>query len=407
MYYDIITGIIGIIILVFFYMKTKSVDSNQQQPLLINETSTTTSFGPKEFKKKKPTILIVTMDGGGMRGIITIGILQKLKELLGTDITNDCHMMCGTSTGGLLSIARAIDLEYSYLRDFYIRLGANIFGNPLENLFNHGTLANQVELKKELEQIQLLTGKNLSQFVQNKKLFVVACGKEIDSNSGFESVLIKNYGTEHQQMSVVQSLLATSAAPCYFPSVKIGTQKFIDGGAINNNPTFLAYIEAKELYPLKDYNYVIVSLGTGGIDSKAPSLPKKPKTNSTPKPPKSLGDSSLGTINNVIDNVGNASNNISDSSNDILKIGNDVMKGIANSHKQHCHFMNYISGNNDGVQYYRFNPELKKSIKLQDTSKEALKAMDEAVDNFMKDQKVKEMIIDLKKSLSKVSPTPA
>ncbi|KAH7120603.1 lipid acyl hydrolase [Dactylonectria macrodidyma] len=67
--------------------------------------------------------------------------------------------------------------------------------------------------------------------------------------------------------NIWQACRATSAAPSYFPSITIGTNEFIDGGAGNNNPSNIAWNEAlwmaNPLDPLRGRVAALVSLGCG------------------------------------------------------------------------------------------------------------------------------------------------
>jgi uncharacterized protein len=58
-----------------------------------------------------------------------------------------------------------------------------------------------------------------------------------------------------------EAALATSAAPTYFPAVKIGARTLIDGGVFANNPSALALAEARLMWPGEEV--LLVSLGTG------------------------------------------------------------------------------------------------------------------------------------------------
>lgn len=58
-----------------------------------------------------------------------------------------------------------------------------------------------------------------------------------------------------------EAALATSAAPTYFPPVKIGERTLIDGGVFANNPSAIALAEARLMWPNDEI--VLVSLGTG------------------------------------------------------------------------------------------------------------------------------------------------
>ena len=72
-------------------------------------------------------------------------------------------------------------------------------------------------------------------------------------------VLLTSY--TDQEISVVDSGDATSAAPVYYPTAEVGDRFLIDGGIVANHPVLHGYVEAKKLYP--DNELVVLSVGTG------------------------------------------------------------------------------------------------------------------------------------------------
>ncbi|CAG8694527.1 16768_t:CDS:1 [Dentiscutata erythropus] len=66
---------------------------------------------------------------------------------------------------------------------------------------------------------------------------------------------------EHENLFMKDVIRASAAAPSYFPAGKIGSNYFVDGGVFSNNPTVMAYLEAKRMFP--NSKFVVVSLGTG------------------------------------------------------------------------------------------------------------------------------------------------
>ncbi|CAG8727927.1 2110_t:CDS:1, partial [Dentiscutata erythropus] len=76
-----------------------------------------------------------------------------------------------------------------------------------------------------------------------------------------EYILFTNNNIEHKELFMKDVIRASAAAPTFFPAKQIGTNYFIDGGVFSNNPTVVAYLEAKKMYP--NSKFVVVSLGTG------------------------------------------------------------------------------------------------------------------------------------------------
>ena len=72
-------------------------------------------------------------------------------------------------------------------------------------------------------------------------------------------LLLTSYNNAN--ISLIDAGNATSAAPIYYPTARVGSRYLIDGGIVANNPVLHGYAEIKKLYP--DSNIKILSVGTG------------------------------------------------------------------------------------------------------------------------------------------------
>ena len=72
-------------------------------------------------------------------------------------------------------------------------------------------------------------------------------------------LLLTSYGNGN--ISAIDAGHASSAAPIYYPTARVGNRYLIDGGIVANNPVLHGYAEVKKLYP--DSNVKILSVGTG------------------------------------------------------------------------------------------------------------------------------------------------
>ncbi|CAG8498848.1 3238_t:CDS:1 [Scutellospora calospora] len=76
-----------------------------------------------------------------------------------------------------------------------------------------------------------------------------------------EGTFFTNLYAQYEDYLMRDVIQASASAPTYFPAKQIGTKYFIDGGVFQNNPTVIAYLEAKKKFP--NAKFVVVSLGTG------------------------------------------------------------------------------------------------------------------------------------------------
>ncbi|KAJ9187903.1 hypothetical protein P3X46_003315 [Hevea brasiliensis] len=230
---------------------------------------------------KKVTIL--SIDGGGIRCIIPATILHALEKHLqkldgpNARIANYFDIIAGVSTGSILTPMltapenRRCDklnwrpspkFDASKFVSFYERRGEGIFGNPIFHVREYP--------KKIKEALQYI----LCRFASPINWFEAAMA--ILTRHG-PSALRYAVGKELGQVGLqdfrlTDVVLASSAAPTYFPPHKIkfkGQEEgFFYGGICANNPTLAALCEATKTYGNeRNYkNYLVLSLGTGQVD---------------------------------------------------------------------------------------------------------------------------------------------
>ena len=78
----------------------------------------------------EPLFQILSLDGGGIRGLFSAAILSSIERDLKTKIRNHFDLIVGTSTGGIIALGLGLGLESESLVDFYLRHCSQIFKNP-------------------------------------------------------------------------------------------------------------------------------------------------------------------------------------------------------------------------------------------------------------------------------------
>ncbi len=82
---------------------------------------------------------VLSLDGGGMRGLYTASLLKSLSERFckssNKDIGKGFDLIVGTSTGGILAAGLVAGIEIDKIIEIYYKEGKNIFKSPVPNNF--------------------------------------------------------------------------------------------------------------------------------------------------------------------------------------------------------------------------------------------------------------------------------
>lgn len=233
---------------------------------------------------------ILSLDGGGIRGALTLGYLKKLEDILKAKFSdNPDFRLCdyfdligGTSTGSIIAASLAIGKTVDEITKLYMELGGKIFGekrnwwNPMETM---KWLKANYSYKAMEDGLKYAYG-NLTLGSEEIKSGLCIVAKRADTNSVwplinhpngkfFDSDLGKN-----KNIPLWQAVRASSAAPTYFAPQMISVMEneeaaFIDGGlSMANNPalTLLMIATIKGFpfhWPMSEENILLVSVGTG------------------------------------------------------------------------------------------------------------------------------------------------
>jgi len=219
---------------------------------------------------------VLSIDGGGIRGIIPAMVLAEIEELTERPISQCFDLIAGTSTGGLIALALSLDSgngQPKYTAQEVVQLyenrGTEIFDLNMWRKIRTG--------KGLIEETYTNTGlrKILEEYFGNSTLkdtltevIIPAYETEQRKPWFFKSINAKNPKKRNRNYRLVDVALATSAAPTYFEAHKVEYRgndylSLIDGGLFANNPALCAYIDAKSKFGKKDNEINLVSLGTG------------------------------------------------------------------------------------------------------------------------------------------------
>ncbi|KAM9854017.1 calcium-independent phospholipase A2-gamma-like isoform 1-T1 [Aulostomus maculatus] len=223
-------------------------------------------------------VRILSIDGGGLRGLLALQTLHKLEVLTGKPIYKLFDYICGVSTGAILGFMLGVfQLPLNECDDLYRKLGSDVFKQnvivgTVKMGWSHAFYDSEVweKILKEKMGSHLLV--ETSRNPECPK--VAAVSTIVNRGTPLKAYIFRNYnllpgvrshylgGCQHQ---LWQAIRATSAAPGYFQEFPLGDDLHQDGGLLINNPTALAIHECKCLWPNTRLECV-VSLGTGRFE---------------------------------------------------------------------------------------------------------------------------------------------
>ena len=211
---------------------------------------------------------ILSLAGGGYLGLYTAAVLAALEQRCGEPIARRFDLIAGTSVGGILAIALAFEIPVSTIVALFRQHGEKIFSSrhlPSNDIGRLLDLARSVlgpkydglALREALEEI--FANRTLGE--SQHAIVVPAVNVSLSQTKIFKTPHgPASIGDE--QLRAVDVAMATSAAPAYFPAVRIGEHLYADGGIFAVAPDQVALHEAEHFLQIKASRIQMLSIGT-------------------------------------------------------------------------------------------------------------------------------------------------
>jgi predicted patatin/cPLA2 family phospholipase len=214
---------------------------------------------------------ILSLDGGGAKGVYTLGILKEIEALTGRRICDEFDLIYGTSTGAIIAALLGLGKSVDEVTKNYFDIVPNVMGEDTRG-------GRSRALKEQAN--KLLGDKKFDAFVTD--VGIVAIHYEDTKPMIFKSSIRQAHGTKSTfkpgfGCTISEALRASSAAYPFFERVKVitenqGEPELIDGGFIANNPTLLAIADGVKAYKIEKKNLKVLSLGVGVYKQPKPGL---------------------------------------------------------------------------------------------------------------------------------------
>lgn len=203
---------------------------------------------------------ILSIDGGGIKGVFPASFLATMEDSIGDSIANYFDLIVGTSTGGIIALGLGLGFTANEMLNFYEDYGPNIFkGNRIFRKFwQLGFSKYKAQgLRTALE--AKFKDKSLGESI--KRLVIPALNLETGEVHIYKTSHHPRLQIDYKE-KVVDVALATAAAPTFFPAFRsVSGIPLIDGGMWANNPVGMAVVEAIAVLNWPRNSLKVLSLG--------------------------------------------------------------------------------------------------------------------------------------------------
>ena len=212
---------------------------------------------------------ILSIDGGGIRGLIPAVLLESLEAATGRPARDSFDFVAGTSTGAVLAGGVAAGFSGEQLASLYRRRGPELFRQvPVLGLLRRIVTGQQYDVARLRAMIAEELGDRAGWRINDVPTDILVTAKALDD--GHQWYFVKDRPGANRsrtgEYNLADCLTASAAAPTYFAPWPIeGIGLLVDGGTgVAGNPVYQACVEAFEYTGAYDpADTIVVSLGTG------------------------------------------------------------------------------------------------------------------------------------------------
>jgi uncharacterized protein len=203
---------------------------------------------------------VLSLDGGGLRGMFSAAVLARLEDDLQVRITDHFDLIAGTSTGGIIAIGLGLGLRPREIVEFYAEHGPRIFRDRSRTR----GLRRLVRAKYPSQPLrdaltQILGQRRFGE--STKRLVITSYNLAEDDVYLFRTPHLAHLTRDWRELAV-DVAMATAAAPTYLPVFRLDGTRLVDGGMWANNPAMVALTEAASPLGVPLNAIRVLSLGT-------------------------------------------------------------------------------------------------------------------------------------------------
>ncbi len=205
---------------------------------------------------------ILSIDGGGVRGIFSAALLAGLEDDLGRSVRDSFDLIVGTSTGGIIALGLGAGLSPRQILDFYVERKDQIFPSRLGMARVRQLLRAKYPPGPLERALKDVFGDTL---LGESQVPLVIPSYDLGEGDAyiFKTPHHRRLRRDHRAPMWAVAM-ATAAAPTFFPAFRLPSDhvRLIDGGVWANNPAMVGVVEAISLFGRSLEDVQLLSVGT-------------------------------------------------------------------------------------------------------------------------------------------------
>jgi predicted acylesterase/phospholipase RssA len=227
---------------------------------------------------------ILSLSGGGIRGIFQARYLEVMEQQLGRPLRDCFHLIAGTSTGAIIALGISLGISTTSIVKLFENHGGEIFPESTRKKSQRliawlqlGPRYSQAPLRQRLTQ----TFRAIEEARDNhppteRQLTLKECNPPVMiAATTLDQYQVRNFSTVQRaglpvgrdgDLHASEVALSSAAAPLFFPAVKPqGVTTYVDGGVWANNPVLMAVTEIHRHWGTPFSEMRVISIGNGEI----------------------------------------------------------------------------------------------------------------------------------------------
>lgn len=214
---------------------------------------------------------ILALDGGGSKGVYSLGVLQEVEHKLGKRLHEHFHLIFGTSTGAIIAALCALGESVEDISNRYFEMVPSIMRRWTKAGRTRALIAaaNHCFEEKRFDAFRTLIGIVATNFEYRRPMIFKNSQQQAH---GLVDSFVPGFGC-----TIAEAVIASCAAYPLFVKAKVSTTnqgdpELIDGGFVANNPTLFAIADALQALKIPKERLRVLSVGVGRYPEKPPLM---------------------------------------------------------------------------------------------------------------------------------------